>query len=382
MPRRPKGEGSVRYRKDLKAYEIRLTVAGKRKSVYLKGPRNRENDRRADLLRRKLALAYGLTPLEGSPPPLLDWLEAHTEALAAEGRRDNTVYNYVLYLRLVRLHLGNPRLDQVTPEALEALYRRLAAEGYSKSVIAHVRNFLHSAYERALRYGRTPHNPVDLAKLPRLPSREAGRELGEDELQRILQAAQGHRLFPVFYLAAALGLRRGEILGLTWDDLDLERGELRVRRALVPNHMTGKPTLGPTKTPGSQRTLPLPEEARQVLLAHRERLETEGLYHPQGLVFPSTTGTPLRPENLRRIWLDILQKAGVPRARLHDLRATFITRIIRQTGNPKLAAALAGHRSLTTALQHYAKVSQDDLKATLRSLKLLPSGNPEKEDKG
>jgi integrase len=95
-------------------------------------------------------------------------------------------------------------------------------------------------------------------------------------------------------------------------------------------------------------------------------------YHPEGLVFLSTTGTPLRPENLRRVWLDILKKAGVPRARLHDLRGTFITRIIRQTKNPKLAAALAGHKSLQTALQHYARVSQEDLKATLRSLKLLP----------
>ncbi|MDM7325153.1 MAG: tyrosine-type recombinase/integrase [Thermus sp.] len=83
-------------------------------------------------------------------------------------------------------------------------------------------------------------------------------------------------------------------------------------------------------------------------------------------------GTPLRPENLRRVWLGLLKKAGVPRARLHNLRATFITRIIRQTGNPKLAAALAGHRSLQTAMQHYAKVTQEDLKATLRPLKLLP----------
>ncbi|WP_243031493.1 tyrosine-type recombinase/integrase [Thermus altitudinis] len=101
----------------------------------------------------------------------------------------------------------------------------------------------------------------------------------------------------------------------------------------------------------------------------------------QGLVFPSVNGTPLRPENLRRVWLDLLRKAEVPRARLHDLRATFITRIIRQTGNPKLAAALAGHRSLQTALHHYAKVTQEDLKATLRSLQLLPHpGDP--EDRG
>lgn len=382
MPRRPKGEGSVRYRKDLRAYEIRITVAGVRRSLYLKGPKTRENDRRADFLRRKLALAYGLTPLEGSPPPLLDWLEAHTEALRAEGRRDNTLYHYTRYLALIREHLGNPPLDRITPEVLEGFYRQLAGRGYSKSVITHVRNFLHGAYERAIRYGRAAQNPVDLAQLPRLPAREAGREIAEEELVRILEAARGHRLFPAFYLLAALGLRRGEVLGLTWADVDLDRGEVRIRRALVPNLLTGKAVLGPTKTSGSNRVLPLPQEAVDLLRQHREHLEEDGLYRPEGLVFPSLNGTPIRPENFRRVWLEILKKAGVPRARLHDLRATFITRIIRQTGNPKLAAALAGHRSLTTALQHYAKVSQEDLKATLRSLRLLPSGKPEGSDKG
>ncbi|WP_243027875.1 tyrosine-type recombinase/integrase [Thermus albus] len=380
MPRRAKGEGSVRYRKDLRAYEIRITVAGSRKSVYLKGPKTRENDRKADLLRRKLALAYGLTPLEGTPPPLLDWLEAHAEALRTEGRRDNTLYHYGRYITLVKQHLGNPVLDRLTPEALEAFYRRLVSLGYSQSVITHVRNFLHGAYERAIRYGRAGQNPVDLARLPRITPREAGREITEEELERILAVARSHRLFAAFYLLAALGLRRGEVLGLTWPDVDLDRGEIHIRRALVPNLLSGKTVLGPTKTSGSNRTLPLPEEARQVLLEHRTRLIEDRLYHPEGLVFPSINGTPLRPENLRRTWTTLLQKAGIPKARLHDLRATFITRIIRQTGNPKLAAALAGHKSLQTALQHYAKVTQEDLKATLKSLRLLP--DPWSPDRG
>jgi hypothetical protein len=89
MPRRHrKGEGSLRYRKDLGMYEIRLTIGGKRKSFYSPGPRTRENEKRADLLRRKLALAYGITPNNpDNPPTLLEWLEAHAEAARAEGRR-------------------------------------------------------------------------------------------------------------------------------------------------------------------------------------------------------------------------------------------------------------------------------------------------------
>jgi integrase len=154
MPRRHrKGEGSLRYRKDLGMYEIRLTIGGKRKSFYSPGPRTRENEKRADLLRRKLALAYGITPNNpDNPPTLLEWLEAHAEAARAEGRRPNTLNSYARHIRLIAQHLGDPRLDTVTAERLEALFRALAQEGYSRSTVAQVRNLLHAAFERAVRY--------------------------------------------------------------------------------------------------------------------------------------------------------------------------------------------------------------------------------------
>lgn len=373
MPRRNrKGEGSLRYRKDLRAYEIRIRVAGEQRSFYLKGPKNRENDRAADLLRRKLALAYGLTGVEAQPPFLLEWLEAHAEALKAEGRRDNTFYHYLRYTGYIRQFLGNPRLDGLTTERVEAFYRHLANQGYSYETIAHTHNFLKSAYERALRYGKVLQNPVAQAKLPKAPKKEAGRELTEEELAKILEAARQHRLFPLFYLAAAFGLRRGEVLGLTWPDIDLEKGELHIRRALVKDLASNKPILTGTKTPTSNRTIPLTEEAIAILEEHRQRLIDDGLYQPNGLVFPSLSGTPIRPENLKRAWKSILNKAGVKYARLHDLRGTFLTRVIRQTGNPKLAAALAGHKTLSTTLKHYTHISQEELKSTLRSLQVLP----------
>ena len=378
MPKRNrKGEGSVRYREDLGVYEVRLTVGGKRKSFYSPGPRSRENARKAELLRRKLALAYGLTRADPEEPPgLLEWLEAHTEAARAEGRRENTLNEYARYTRLVVDRLGSPRLDHLTPERLEALFRALAQEGYSRSTVTHVRNFLHAALERAVRYGRLHENPVDRTVLPRFPQREVGREISEEELRRVLEVLKTHRLYPAFYLLAAYGLRRGEVLGLLWSDIDFEKDLLHIRRALTVNTRTGQPILGPTKTSGSNRVLPLTEEAKEVLLAHRERMVLEELYHPQGLVFPSTTGNPVHPSNLRRTWLRVLKKAGVPRARLHDLRGTFITRVVRETKNPKLAAALAGHKSLAVALQHYTRVSEEDLKHTLRHL------DPLGKDKG
>jgi integrase len=165
-----------------------------------------------------------------------------------------------------------------------------------------------------------------------------------------------------------------------WPDVDFEGGLLHIRRALVPDNRTARLILGPTKTSGSDRTLPLTEEAREVLLAHRERLEMDGLYHPEGFVFPSLAGTSVRPENLYRVWTRLLAKAGVPRARIHDLRGTFITRVVRETKNPKLAAVLAGHKSLTVAMQHYTRVSEQDLKTVLKGLSL--TRNNREDDKG
>ncbi len=248
-------------------HEIRLTVAGRVKSVYVPGPRTRERDREVELLRRKLVLAYGLSRGVGEVPELLDWLAAHAEALRVEGRRENTLYQYGRYMALVEAYLGNPRLDRLTPEALEGFFYRLVAQGYSRSVVLHVRHFLHAALERAVRYGYLGVNPVELTQTPKLPSREAGREIGEEELIRILEVARGHRLFAAFYLLAAYGLRRGEVLGLMWPDVDFEKGLLHIRRALVRSAATGKPFLGPTKTSRSNRVLPLTEEAAEVLFS-------------------------------------------------------------------------------------------------------------------
>jgi len=368
MPRRGKGEGSVRWREDLGVYEIRLTVGGKRRSWYSPGPRNRENQRRAEQKRKRLALIHALGELEDEAGPTLEeWLWAHYELLQDEGRRPNSLANYRGYIKKIVPHLGRFHLKELTTERIEAFYRELARQGYSKSVVQHTHNFLKQALRRAVRYGRLKSNPATEAVLPRVESREAGRELTTVELERILEAARGTRYYAAIYLAMALGLRRGELLGLMWSDVDFETATLRIRRAVVKNTLAkGRAEVGATKTSGSVRDLPLTEDAMAVLAEHRALLQAAGFYDPAGLVFPSERGTPMNPDNFRRAWVRILGKAGVEHARLHDLRATFITRVIRETRNPKLAAALAGHRSLNTALTYYARVSENDLRRAVR----------------
>lgn len=370
MSRRSKGQGSVRWRADLGVYEIRLTVGGKRRSWYSPGPRNRANQRRAEEKRRRLALAHALGELQDEAGPTLEeWLWAHLEFLEDEGRRPNSLANYRNYIKKITAYMGGARLGELTTERIEAFYRELARKGYSRSVIQHVHNFLKQALRRAVRYGRLKANPASEAVLPKVEPREVGREVMVEELDRILAAARGTRYYAAIYLAAALGLRRGELLGLMWPDVDFETATLRIRRAVVKNTLArGRAEIGATKTSGSIRDLPLLPDVVDVLLEHRVSLMAEGLYHPDGLVFPSERGTPINPDNFRRAWVRILKKAEVEGIRLHDLRSTFITRVIRETRNPKLAAVLAGHRNLNTALAYYTRVSEEDLRKAMREI--------------
>ena len=144
------------------------------------------------------------------------------------------------------------------------------------------------------------------------------RPLSEAEARAFLDAAResGDRFEALYVLAITTGLRRGELLGLRWDDADLERGTLRVGRALV--RAGGRHTLGETKTKRGRRQINLTPRTVAVLKAHRkrqleQRVERAGMYEDYGLIFSSEIGTPLNPENLvKRSFKPLLTRTGLP----------------------------------------------------------------------
>lgn len=167
-----------------------------------------------------------------------------------------------------------------------------------------------------------------------------------------LEAARADRLFPMYFLAAALGLRFGELLALTWPDVDFVGRTISVRGSLSED-AEGNVYVGPTKTKSSARTFPADDRLLAVL---REHQATQGEPNPgtPAFVFRDTYGGPLRRENVRnRSFYPLLKAAGLPRVRFHDLRSLLPTLMLASGHAPHVAARVLGHAKTSTTLDVY-----------------------------
>jgi integrase len=189
---------------------------------------------------------------------------------------------------------------------------------------------------------------------------EEMRPLSEPEAWAFLDVAgrSGDRFEPLYVLAITTGLRRGELLGLRWDDADLESGTLRVGRSLVREGGSNK--LGETKTRRGRRQVNLTPRAVAALRAHRkrqleERVKRAGLYEDRGLIFATNVGTPLNPENVvKRSLKPLLKRADLPEIRFHELRHTCATLLMGRGVRPKLVQELLGHATIAMTLDTYS----------------------------
>jgi integrase len=176
-----------------------------------------------------------------------------------------------------------------------------------------------------------------------------------EEARRFLEVAREDRFFGVYVLALTCGLRQGEILGLTWDCVDLHHGTVRIVRQLQDLH--GELVLTEPKSASSRRTVPLPPLALEALLRRREAAEQEGSFRPDAPVFTDTRGGFMRPSNLlRRSFYPLLERAVVKRIRFHDLRHTAATLALQEGVHPRVVADLLGHSRVTLTLTTYSHV--------------------------
>jgi integrase len=274
---------------------------------------------------------------------LARWLEAKRGTV-----RPGT---WARYEQLVRLHvnpkLGKRRLARLKPEQLQQVYGELQASR-SPATVLKVHRLLHSAFRLAVRWGAMPQNITELVIAPTSQRHEFDTFTAE-QARGFLQAAQGDRLEALYVLAITTGMRQGELLGLRWQDVDLERGRLQLVRQL--------------KNRQSRRAVLLPELAATALVRHRDRQaverELQGAYWEEcGLVFPNTIGRPLSPNNLRdRSFFPLLARAGLPRVRFHDLRHSCATLLLGEGVHPKVVSDLLGHSQVGITLDLYSHVT-------------------------
>jgi integrase len=354
--KRAAGEGTLRQRVDgswewrtPSSFPVKKSFSSKRQEDVLKKRDEflEEFEQGLDLDAKKLTVAQYLDL----------WLED-----AVEGSVWYTTYKD--HERNVRLHLkpaiGRIRLRDLTRMHVQRLLNAKAKEGYSPRTVRYIHTTLSKALTQAEDWDLVPKNVASRAKLPK-QKRVNRKTFSAENVGAFFSAALEDRFAALYVLAVTSGLRPGELLALKWEDVDLEAGALSVRRS-VSEDEDGPVIREETKTSAGRRLelLPVAVEAlkKHRLQQNEERLRYRGLWRDLGLVFPSTTGTIMRRNNLhRRSYKPLLKKAGLPDIRLYDLRHTFATLMFENREQLKLVSEMLGHASVKQTADTYTHVS-------------------------
>ena len=262
-------------------------------------------------------------------------------------------------------HLGSVQMQKLSGSQINALYAKLALSGkkdgktgLSPLTIRHVHATLHRALKDAVRWERLMRNPIDAADPPRI-SGDGTRELktwSAEQLKAFLDFTRDERLSPLWHTLAMTGMRRGESLGLRWEDVDLEAGRLAVRRALIPNGAVV--VVSEPKTARGRRTVALDPGTVEALKRQAARqLEDQANkkeWGDTGLVFTKEDGEAWHPEVITRFFGQAVTRSKLPRIRLHDLRHTHATLALRAGIHPKVVSERLGHATISITLDTYS----------------------------
>lgn len=380
MGRRANGEGTILARRDEAgrilywegAVSVGLTTQGKIDRRWATGPTQAA-------VREKLEKIK--TARDGNTLPsrekftVADLLKRWIESVEGRNRASNTLSDYRQTARKLTEALGKKRVDKLSVKDVEEGIGAVC-EKYGAKAGVRCLTRLRQALNQAMRWEVIGRNVAQLAQMPTAEKPKVDFWQGS-EPARFLEHARSSRLYGVFYLALTLGLRSGELRGLRWADVDLERGWLHVQQQAQEDErgaMVFKSTL---KTDGSNRRIRLDRGVVEVLRAHRVRQDAEryALENPHAqlekrrdrkgivrewqdldLVCAANVGTAINDSNFRREFDRLTREAGVKRIRIHDMRHTAATAMIRHGMGVKLVADILGHADIKTTLNRYAHI--------------------------
>ena len=275
-------------------------------------------------------------------------------------------------------NLGGIPLTRLQPSDLQGYYAKALREGrkdgkpggLSARTVTHHHRVLSEALAHAVKWGLVSRNVALAVDPPRAEATEF-KTLDGDGLNNLLGAAEGTTYHPVLHLAAFNGLRRSELLGLRWQDVDLYMATLSVVQ-VMHKLRDGRIVFHEPKTAKGRRMVALSPIAVLALRAHRQNREAEtsllGIpLADESLVFCHLDGSPMLPDTLTHVFKKILRKAGLSGVRLHDLRHTHASMMLRQGVNPKVVSERLGH---ATVFQPPWMCTATSLQASRRPLRL------------
>jgi len=349
-------------------------VSGRRKRTVVGTFRGKKEadaaERRAIIERDRGTL---LKPDKTTVAELLDkWLEVEVPRTV----RPENIENYEITIRKhLKPALGAHPIQKLTVEAVERFYAAMQAAGYSASSVKKCHMRLAAALRMAKRWKLVGENVCDDVRPPKTSYRTAD-VWNPAEVATFLDAAERDSLQPYWLLAAETGARTSELLGQSWDDLELERGTLTIGSRVV-RLLKGTPMVkDDAKTVAGRRTIHLTAGTLDELRQHqtrwkRRKLEAREWINPRALMFCTASGRPINPAHVRRSFNRLVAVAGNKAMTPHGLRKSHITHTIAAGANVKAVAARVGHRDVTTTLQIYTRLvpqMEEELMVIVRAL--------------
>lgn len=262
--------------------------------------------------------------------------------------------------------LGAVKLEALNAHTIQGFYNKLGKErdgkpGLSPKTVKNVHGVLHKALQQAVAIGYIRFNPTDACTLPRMQKRDI-KPLDEEQSKSFLKAIQGHRMEDLFTITLFTGMREGEVLGLTWDNVDFGRGTIFINKQLQREKKKGGLYIfAPLKNDKARTITPAPW-VMQLLRAHRgrqneQRLGAGKLWEDSGLVFTDELGHHLAIHTVYKEFKAVVAAIGCPDARFHDLRHSYAVAAIRSGDDIKTVQGNLGHATAAFTLDVYGHVT-------------------------
>ena len=363
--RRPQGDGTIRKRNDGR-WEARIIIGHKNdgtpmyKSAFAKTQKSALKQ-----LHQLLDLYRDVDLTEECRMTLGEWMDKWMDEYMIFTIKENTIKGYRSQIdHQIKPFIGHKQLASLTTADIQKFYNKIKKEGrvhphpihghvLSDSMVRKIHMMLHEAMEVAVRERYIVRNPTDNTTIPKKTTTEK-QVLDDSQLNRFLEAIQCEPYWhDFFYVEVMTGLRRGEICGIKWSDIDFNEGTLCIKRS-VSTKEGGGVSIGETKTDAGVRTIIMPPSVATLLWKKRSDAINEW-------VFPhyTTPSDPLHPSSAYKKLKTLLKRLELPLLRFHDLRHTFATQATDGGVDPKTLAGILGHTDASFTLDTYTHVTSD-----------------------
>ena len=363
--RRPQGDGTIRKRSDGR-WEARIIVGHKNDgSPMYKSAFTKTQKSALKQLHQLIDLYRDVDLTEDSRMTLGEWLDKWLDEYMIFTIRESTLDSYrAMVKNQVKPFIGGKQIASLTTADMQKFYNKIKKEGrvrehpihgktLADSMVRGVHMMLHEALDTAVKERLIAKNPTNGTTVPKCnyPEKQI---LGDNQLETFLEAIKGYEYWcDFFYVEVMTGLRRGEICGLKWQDINFDENKLQVKRS-VSVKKGGGVSIGETKTETGVRCIQMPPSVAELLKSKKQTAITEWVFphflHPE---------QPISPASAYRKLKVMLKNAELPLIRFHDLRHTFATHATQGGVDPKTLAGILGHINASFTLDTYTHVTSD-----------------------